>query len=103
MCIKIKDVVVRAKVLKNMGRIMHDTMQPNGKTPLEFTKEELLKLMETILDVQAFWSYVILEWVPKCEMWVMGNWYLPYANHDTNVAIESYHANLKATLRAAKT
>jgi hypothetical protein len=37
-----------------MGHIMHDTMQPNGKTPLEFTKEELLKLMERILNVQTF-------------------------------------------------
>jgi hypothetical protein len=26
----------------------------------------------------------------------------PYVGHDTNVAIESYHANLKATLRATK-
>jgi hypothetical protein len=41
-------VVVHAKVLKNMEHIMHDTMQSNGKTPLEFTKEELLKLMEMI-------------------------------------------------------
>jgi hypothetical protein len=56
---------------------------------LEFTKEELLKLMETIPNVQTFWSYVISEWVPKCEMWVMGNWNLPYIDHDTNVAIKS--------------
>jgi hypothetical protein len=56
---------------------------------LEFTKEELLKLMETIPNVQTFWSYVISKWVPKCEMWVMGNWNFPYIDHDTNVAIES--------------
>jgi hypothetical protein len=58
--------------------------------------------MEIILDAQAFWSYVISKWVPKCKMWVMGNHNLPYADQDTSVAIESYHANLKATLRAAK-
>jgi hypothetical protein len=95
-------VVVRAKVLKNMGRVMHDIAQPHGKTPLEFIMEELLKLMERISDAQTFWSYVISEQVPKCEMWVMGNWSLPYVNHDTNATIESYHANLKATLAAAK-
>ncbi len=55
-------MVGQAKVLKNMVCIMHDTTRRNGKT-LEFTKEELLKLMETILDAQAFWLYVILEWV----------------------------------------
>jgi len=32
----------------------------------------------------------------------MGNWNLPYTNHDINVAIESYHANLKAILKATK-
>jgi hypothetical protein len=52
--IKIKDVVVWAEVLRNMGCIMHDTTEPNGKTLIEFTKEELLKLMERIPNVQAF-------------------------------------------------
>ncbi len=58
---------------------MHDTTRRNGKT-LEFTKEELLKLMETILDAQAFWLYVILEWVWKCKMWVIGNQNFPYVD-----------------------
>jgi hypothetical protein len=31
-----------------MGHMMHDTTHPDGKTLLEFAKEELLKLMETI-------------------------------------------------------
>jgi hypothetical protein len=55
-----------------------------------------------IPNAQAFWSYVISEWVPKCEMWVMGNWNFPYIGHDTNAIIESYHANLKATLKVSK-
>jgi hypothetical protein len=46
-----------------MGHIMHD-----GKTSIKFAKEELLKLMETILNTQTFWSYVISEWMPKCKM-----------------------------------
>ncbi len=73
MNIKIKDVVVWAEVLRNMGCIIHDIAEPNGKTLMEFAKEELLKLMERIPNVQAFWSYVMLEWVPKCKMWVIGN------------------------------
>jgi hypothetical protein len=44
----------------------------------------------------------MLEWVPKCEMWVMGNHNLPYMGQDTNATIINYHANLKATLRMAK-
>ena len=38
----------------------------------------------------------------KTHMWVVGNRNLPYAKQDTNAAIESYHSNLKATLRASK-
>ncbi len=51
---------------------MHDIAQPNGKIPLGFAKKKLIKLMETILDVQVFWSYVILKWVPKCKMQNVG-------------------------------
>jgi hypothetical protein len=36
--------------------------------------------METILDAQAFWLYVILEWVWKCKMWVIGNQNFPYVD-----------------------
>jgi len=42
------------------------------------------------------------KWVPKCEMWVMGNWNFPYGSQDINVTIETYHVNLKATLKMAK-
>jgi len=31
-----------------------------------------------------------------------GNYNLPYARHDTNVTIENYHENMKATLRSSK-
>jgi hypothetical protein len=85
-----------------MGHIMHDSAQPDGKTPMEFAKEELLKLMEMISDAQAFWFYVIPKWVPKCKICVMGNWNFSYISHDINVGIESYHANQKVTWRAAK-
>jgi hypothetical protein len=56
---------------------MHDTMEPNGKTLLEFAKEELLTLMERIPNFQTFWSYVMSEWVPKCEMRVIRNQNFP--------------------------
>jgi hypothetical protein len=35
-------------------------------------------------------------------MWVMDNQNLSYVGQDTNAAIESYHGNLKATLKVAK-
>ncbi len=85
-----------------MGCIMHDTVQPDGKTPLEFVGGVAKAYGKDSKCKQTFWSYIILEWVLKCEMWVMGNWNLPYVGQDTNATIKSYHANLKATLRMAK-
>jgi hypothetical protein len=35
-------------------------------------------------------------------MWLTGNRHLPHVGQDTNVAIESYHGNMKAVLRASK-
>jgi len=46
--------------------------------------------------------YVKSKWLSKNEMWVVGNWNLPYARHDTNVAIENYHANFKTTFHSSK-
>jgi hypothetical protein len=40
--------------------------------------------------------------VPKLDMWLTGNHHLPHAGQDTNAAIESYHGNMQAVLRASK-
>jgi hypothetical protein len=39
---------------------------------------------------------------PKLDMWLTGNRHLPHAGQDTNAAIESYHGNMKAVLKASK-
>jgi hypothetical protein len=46
--------------------------------------------------------YVRSKWLLKIIMWVVGNYNLPYARQHTNVDIENYHANLKATLQLSK-
>ncbi len=46
--------------------------------------------------------YVRSKWLLKTTMRVVGNFNLAYARQDTNVAIENYHANLKATLCSSK-
>jgi hypothetical protein len=40
--------------------------------------------------------------MPKLDMWLTGNQNLPHVGQDTNAAIESYHGNIKAVLRASK-
>lgn len=38
----------------------------------------------------------------KLDMWLTNNQYFPHSGQDTNAAIESYHGNMKAILRASK-
>jgi hypothetical protein len=40
--------------------------------------------------------------MPKLDMWLIDNGYLPHAGQDTNTAIESYCSNMKAVLKASK-
>ncbi len=44
------------------------------------------------------WIYILSKWVSKTHMWLVGYYNLPYVGQNTNLVIESYHSNLKATL-----
>ncbi len=61
-----------------MGRMIHDAIQPKGKCMKEFAWEQLLEVFHNIPCAQPLWSYVVSNWLPKCEMLVMGNCNLPY-------------------------
>ena len=99
---KIKDHAIRAGVLKGLGRIMYDTKCPPGDEMGPWALRQLNALMESFPIVNNFWAYFNKQWADKTHMWVVGHRNLPYAGQDTNAAIESYHSNLKVTLRAAK-
>ena len=99
---KIKDHAIRAGVLKGLGRIMYDTKCPPGDEMGPWAIRQLNALMESFPIVTNFWAYFNKQWSDKTQMWVVGHRNLPYAGQDTNAAIESYHSNLKATLRASK-
>jgi hypothetical protein len=99
---KIKDHAVRAGVLKGLGRIMYDTKCPHGDDMGPWAIRQLNALRESFPIVSNFWAYFDKQWADKTQMWVVGHRNLPYAGQDTNAAIESYHSNLKATLRASK-
>ena len=99
---KIKDHAIRAGVLKGLGRIMYDTKCPHGDDMGPWAIRQLNALMDSFPIVSNFWAYFQKQWADKTHMWVVGHRNLPYAGQDTNAAIESYHSNLKATLRASK-
>ena len=99
---KIKDHAIRAGVLKGLGRIMYDTKCPEGDQMGPWALRQLSALMDSFPIESNFWAYFNKQWADKTHMWVVGHRNLPYAGQDTNAAIESYHSNLKATLRASK-
>ena len=99
---KIKDHAVRAGVLKGLGRIMYDTKCPPGDEIGPWAIRQLNNLRDSFPIVSTFWAYFDKQWAEKTHMWVVGHRNLPYVGQDTNAAIESYHSNLKATLRASK-
>lgn len=99
---KIKDHAIRAGVFKGLGRIMYDTKCPPGDGMGPWAIRQLDALRDSFPIVSNFWAYFDKQWADKTHMWVVGHRNLPYAGQDTNAAIESYHSNLKATLRASK-
>ncbi len=75
---------------------------PNDERINEWAKVELAKVANEIPIVDSFWSYINSKWLQKINMWVVGNYNLPYVGQDTNATIENYYANLKATLHSSK-
>ena len=100
--VKIKDHAIRATVLKGVGCIMYNTKYPHGDEMRPWAFWKLNTLMASYLAVSNFWAYFNKQWVDKTHVWVVGHRNLPYAGEDTNVAIESYHSSIKATLCASK-
>ena len=81
---------------------MYDTDCPLGAEMDSWAKSCLQQLVTEIPAAYDFWAYFQKEWGNNTSSWVVGNRNLCYAGQDTNAAIESYHANLKATLRQSK-
>ena len=65
-----------------------------------------LQQLNTITNTRpwsaAFMRYMNEIWVPKTTMWCVGARRIPLAGQNTNVAIESYHSNLKSILNSSK-
>jgi hypothetical protein len=78
--------------LKVLGHIMYYIDCPNDQELNSWAKVELARLTNEMPIVDFFWSYIKFGWLQKTEMWVVGNYNLPYARQDINVAIENYHA-----------
>lgn len=84
-----------ANALKALGHILYNMDYPNDQRINEWAKVELAKVANEIPIVDSFWSYINSEWLQKTNMWVVGNYNMPYVGQDTNATIENYYTNLK--------
>jgi hypothetical protein len=72
------------------------------KTVSQWATHCFQNIRTMVSGAEAFWAYVEKQWILKLDMWLTGNRHLPHVGQDTNAAIESYHGNMKAVLRASK-
>jgi hypothetical protein len=47
-------------------------------------------------------KYVKKHWLPKANMWYVGNWNIPHIGQDTNYVVESFHSNMKRILYSSR-
>ena len=95
---KIKDETLRVQVLKAVEEIMYSSDLIQGEAAVIRAKQKIAGLRHTFPEAEGFVSYFEDTWTGKTTMWVTGNRNFPHCGQDTNVAIESYHANLKIIL-----
>ena len=101
-CAKITSAALCATVLEEMGSVMYDREGTQGANAKLWAMLKILNLMKKYPLATDFWRYVEEQWLFRTHMWVMGYKELPYAEQDTNAAIEEYHSILKATLKLGK-
>jgi len=75
---------------------MYDRDGPFGVGVKMWTMNRLHYIICKYPIANVFWKYMEENYQHKIHMWVVGFQNLPYVGQDTNVAIESYNAILKA-------
>ena len=105
----------RAVALRIVGSLMYisetpsDFQNPSARAPgdkvwnlLEWVQHIYGEAKALLPAADAYWKYFEKEWLPKIEMWVVGDRKIPHAGQDTTTTIESFHSNMKAVLRQSK-
>ena len=96
---KIKANYLRAEILSACADLMYGNGILQGDLAVQAARERFQHIKAKYPQAKAFFAYFETHWIPKIEMWVKAFRNMPHANQDTNAAVESYHANLKAILR----
>ena len=96
---KIKEEALRVQILKVVEDIMYSSDFIQGEVVVTRAKLKIGSMRDDFPQASDFIHYFEETWSGKTAMWVTDNQNFPHCGQDNNVAIESYHANLKSTLR----
>jgi hypothetical protein len=70
--------------------------------PIDWALQQLNAITNTRPLLAVFMRYMNDNWSAKAAMWCVGARRIPHACQNINVAIESYHSNLKSILNSTK-
>ena len=96
---RLKDETLRVRILKVVEDIMYFSDLIQGEAAVTRAKLKITGMRDDFPQAHDFIHYFKETWSRKTTMWVTGNQNFSHCGHDTNSAIESYHANLKSILR----
>ena len=96
---KNKEEALRVQILKVVEDIMYSSDFIQGEVAVTRAKLKIGNMRDDFPQASDFIHYFEETWSGKTAMWVTNNQNFPHCGQDNNVAIESYHANLKSTLR----
>jgi hypothetical protein len=88
--------------LKVVEDIRYSSDLIQGVTAVTRAKLKIAGMRDDFPQANDFIHYFEETWSGKTAMWVIDNRNFPHCGHDTNAAIESYHANLKLILRESR-
>jgi hypothetical protein len=93
---KIADPSLRVAVLKGIADIMYTRDGKKGLNVVTHAEEKFQEFKIQFPALKDFMDYFERQWVGHMSMWVTGFRNIPHAGQDTNVVVESYHANMKS-------
>jgi hypothetical protein len=95
---KVPDPDIRVQILKGLASVMYSSDGRKGQNAVEYAKQGYEDLKLQFPQAVGFFEYFTKQWMGKVDMWVTGFRNIPHAGQNTNAAVESYHANMKAML-----
>jgi (2Fe-2S) ferredoxin len=99
---KIANSHLRVEVLKGIATIMYTQDGSKGLNALSRAEQQFEELKIQFPMAKDFMDYFEKQWIGNMRMWVIGFRNILHAGQDTNAAVESYHANMKAIITSSR-